>query len=241
MTSEKKDITKPTMGDVVYANTKGALASIPVWGSLLSENFALLVVPPATKRRDEFLFSVEKDLRAIEAKVEGFNIEALFQNELFITTLLQAIQIAIRSHQQEKLEALRNAVMNTALATEPKEDMQLMFLNWIDTLTSWHIRILRLLHSKEFQEYQQSQLNSGSRANNLFELIKRYNEQYINDNTNASHYFFEQVYQDLLNKKLINNQFQGGGFSSGLPFSPQITEMGQFFFAFIESPLQDKP
>jgi len=44
----------------------------------------------------------------------------------------------------EKLESLRNAVLNT---TSPlvEEDLQHVFLNLIDELTPWHIRVLKFL------------------------------------------------------------------------------------------------
>ena len=47
-----------------------------------------------------------------------------------------ATQIAIRNHQRKKLEALRNAVLNSALVNASEEDIQLMFLNFIEYLTT---------------------------------------------------------------------------------------------------------
>lgn len=259
MTSEKKDITKPTIGDVIHANVKGGLGAIPVWGSLLSENFALLIVPPATKRRDEFLFSVEKDLRAIEMKIEGFNIEALSQNELFVTTLLQATQIAIRSHQQEKLEALRNAVINTALANEPKEDMQLMFLNWIDTMTPWHIKTLQALdkiNEEELWEHLDKDKKDRFHPQSKDVILQKiYTQQYsyVKDNL----LFFDQIFEDLKNKSLItinvtipptlsnipftiSGSFSPDDIKDRIYFKPAIHPLGKTFLAFIESPLQNK-
>lgn len=60
---------------------------------------------------------------------------------------MQASQIAIRNHQQVKLEALRNAILNTALPNPPQEDEQMIFLRLIDQLTPWHLRVLSLLNN----------------------------------------------------------------------------------------------
>lgn len=61
---------------------------------------------------------------------------------MFITTALQASTIALRNHQTEKLEALKNAVLNAALPNSPDENLQQMYLNFVDAMTEWHIRIL---------------------------------------------------------------------------------------------------
>src|SRR5260370_7181085 len=48
----------------------------------------------------------------------------------------------MRSHQREKLQALRNAVLNVAAGTAPDENLQLVFLNYLDTLTPLHLTLL---------------------------------------------------------------------------------------------------
>jgi hypothetical protein len=57
--------------------------------------------------------------------------------------------VAIRNHHKEKLKALRNAVLNSISPNLPEEDLQLMFLNWVDELTTWHLRILQFFDSPE--------------------------------------------------------------------------------------------
>ena len=62
---------------------------------------------------------------------------------------MHASQAAIRNHQAEKREALRNAVLNVAIGKAPEDDLQLMFLNLVDSFTTWHLRILRLFQNPE--------------------------------------------------------------------------------------------
>src|SRR5206468_713468 len=64
-------------------------------------------------------------------------------NPRFTSTFIHATLIAMRTHQEEKLEALRNAVINSALPKAPEDDLQLMFLNLIDQFGEWHIRLLK--------------------------------------------------------------------------------------------------
>src|SRR5258707_556352 len=63
----------------------------------------------------------------------------------FVTTALQATQIAVRTRQEEKLNALRNALVNSALAGAPDETIQQIFLNHVDSPTAWRLRVLAFL------------------------------------------------------------------------------------------------
>jgi len=118
---------------------------IPVAGGPAAEFFNLVIAPPLEKRRDEQMQSIAEGLKVLEEKFEGFSVESLQHNEQFVTAVMHATPIAIRNHQKEKLEALQNAVLNVAAGTAPEEDLQLVFLNFIDTLTPTHLLTLRLL------------------------------------------------------------------------------------------------
>lgn len=48
----------------------------------------------------------------------------------------------MRTHQAEKLDALRNAVMIVALSKAPADDLQSIFLNLVDTFTPIHLKLL---------------------------------------------------------------------------------------------------
>jgi hypothetical protein len=88
------------------------------------------------------LENIASSLDKLQEQVENLTPESLSKNETFVTTFLHASQTAIRNHQQEKLEALRNAVLNAAMPNALDDDLQLMFLDAIDTLTTWHLRVL---------------------------------------------------------------------------------------------------
>lgn len=145
MSDDKEKITVPerTGGDVAHAVVKGSLSGIPFAGGLAAELFELALASPLSKRRDEWMESVAKRLAGIESKVDS-----LRDNPVFITTLVQASQIALRSHQEEKLNALRNAVANSASGTAPQDDLQAVFLNLVDRFTPTHLRILKYFQNR---------------------------------------------------------------------------------------------
>ena len=69
------------------------------------------------------------------------------KNEEFISTLLYASHLAIRTHHEEKLAALRNAVINTARDQAPEATLQQMFLDFVDSLTELHLQILKFFQN----------------------------------------------------------------------------------------------
>ena len=87
--------------------------------------------------------SVAKRLEGVEA-----NVNSMRNDPAFVTTALQATQIALRTHQKEKLEALRNAVVNSAIGIAPHDDLRAIFLNLVDAFTPTHLRILRYFQNR---------------------------------------------------------------------------------------------
>ena len=140
---EKPYPPKSTTGDVLHAVVKGGLSGIPFAGGLAAEFFGLVLAPPLSKRRDEWMESVAKRLDDIEA-----NVDSMRNDPAFVTTLTQATQIALRSHQEEKLEALRNAVISSAMGTAPQDDIRAIFLNLVDVFTPTHLHILRYFQNR---------------------------------------------------------------------------------------------
>lgn len=102
-----------------------------------------MITPPLEKRRNLWFKQVEKRLSVLEGTKDTIDLEDLSNNEQFITALLSASQAAMRTHEEEKLEALCNAVLNTVTPNDISEDLQLVFLSLIDNLTGWHLRILK--------------------------------------------------------------------------------------------------
>jgi hypothetical protein len=109
-----------------------------------------LIMSPATKRRDRWIDEyLSKAYQLITEKVAFSVVENLPNNELFITVVLQATSIALRNHQEEKLEALRNAVVNSVLPSSADDDIKLMFLDLVDELKVSHLRLLRMLYEPD--------------------------------------------------------------------------------------------
>jgi hypothetical protein len=229
---DEDDITKrPKAGatDTAHTVARAALSFLP--GA--TELFSNIITPPLEKRRDEWIESIARALKELEAKLDDFKIEDLSQNEVFVTTILQATQVAMRNHQQEKLEALQNAVLNSALRTAPDEDIQLMFLQFVDNFTSWHLRILKFFddpqewgkqHSVKFQE-----LMAGALTNILNDAFPE---------LGGRREFYDQVVRDLNTRGLLGIDSLHTTMTGRGLFGSRTTDLGKQFLKFIISPTQ---
>ena len=134
------DNAKPSKGDVAHALAKAGLSAIPVVGGPAVELFQLLVQPPLERRRQEWMKEVGERLLTLEA--QGLKLEHLQENEQFISAVMQASTAAIRTHKQEKLAALRNAILHIARGEAPEETIQHLLLSFIDEFSEMHLRVL---------------------------------------------------------------------------------------------------
>ncbi len=138
---------EPTDADLAQGTARAALAAIPIVGGSITEVMTLVLAPAISRRRDTWLKELADALDELERRVEGFRIENLAQHEAFVSATIQAIRAAISTHQREKLEALRNAVLNVALSKTADEEKQIFFLNLIETFSATHFELLRLFAS----------------------------------------------------------------------------------------------
>lgn len=132
----------PRAVDYFAALVKLGVSAVPDWGGPASELFGLLTAPLLGKRRDEWFEQLRIRLNDLTATVGGLTIDSLARNEEFTSVLTQATQAAIKTHQQEKIEALRNAVLNVAVGTAPSDTLQLLFLSFVDSFSPRHLEVL---------------------------------------------------------------------------------------------------
>jgi len=216
-----------TLEDRLHTLAKAGIASIPVIGAAASELFTVILAPPLEKRRVEWMNDVAEHLKELEQRGE-LKLENLQDNEIFITTVMQASQAAIRNHQSEKREALRNAVLNAALPHAPEESIQQLFINQVDTFTVWHMRILDLFKEPPaWFERNGVTPPDFSFSSSLEELITA-----AWPDLKDRYEFLNVIIQELETKGL----YSGGGLrttmSGGGAFQKRTTKMGDSFLEF---------
>jgi hypothetical protein len=145
---EKYEPPKRSPGDIGHALARAGVSSIPLVGAPAAELLQLLFSAPLERRRDTWMKEVGQALQELE-KNRGVKLEGLQTNEAFVTVVLQATQTALRNHQREKIEALRNAVINSAVGINIEEDLQLQFIRYVEELTPSHFALLKFLADHE--------------------------------------------------------------------------------------------
>lgn len=166
--------------DKNYNLLKAGIGSIPSVGSLVLGLVESYIVSPATKRLHKFLETLVRELEELKLKIDLVD----FDSPAFQTTLIHTCQIVIRTHQEQKLEALRNIVLNSAIPRALEDDILAMFLNWIDVFTERHISTLKHLHYMETYTLQELQAH--------FPLLEK------------NKFIYNKVLADLADQGLIN-------------------------------------
>lgn len=233
-TAKKYLPPEETKADTAHAVARAVVGSIPVVGSAATELFNKLITPPLEKRRNKWMKEIGESLSKLE-EAGVITLENLQENDVFIDVVMQASTMAIRNSHEEKHEALRNAVLNSALPDAPDEAKQQMFINWIDELTSWHLRMLKLLsdpkkwyreNNKEAPQYHFSSSISQVLTNAYPELTDKQE-------------FYLQVGKDLYSKGLLNTESFHGMMSATGAYEHRATNLGNEFLKFISAPVSE--
>jgi hypothetical protein len=226
-------LPKDGIGDDVHRGVRAVLSAIPFAGGAAVELFNRLLAPPIQRRRDAWLNDIAERLAAMEQ--EGrVSVEKLSRTDEFVSTVMQASQAAVRNHQREKLDALRNAVLNSALGHGPEDAKREMFLALIDSFGVWHLRALAFLgdpdgwvrqHGIKMQENLICKSVDAALYNQFGELYREPD-------------FRRALIQDLRGRSLIQNsdaEFEFAAATTGRR-TAATTALGREFLRFVTDP-----
>lgn len=216
-----------TTGDVVDAVARAALTAVPVFGGPAAELIDLVLNPALHRRREDWLrrLGVVVD----ELRAHQIDIGTLSTNEAFVSAVFSASQAAVKTHEEEKLRALQNAVTRTGLALGPDEHTQLMFMRFIDELTGLHLQML--VYGRDPSAWLSSHnidrpTSFGSRTITLeaaFPALR---------NRGA---FYGQLFNELAARGLAQNMLSGMVTERAM-WDPLTTAMGNQFLDYVSDP-----
>ena len=227
-------IPQPSGWDHAHLAIKAALSALPVLGGPAAELFAVIIAPPLARRRDEWLQGLAEGIAALKERIADFSPESLANNEAFVSVTMQASRAALQTHQKEKLEALRNGVLNVAAGRAPDEDEQAVFLWYIETLTTWHIRMLQF-----FEAPMRMAAARGARTDYSFAGALAQSLEEVFPDLRGRREFYDQIARDLQARGFLNSSadvlhvmMTGSGMGA-----KRTTDTADRFLAFIASPL----
>jgi hypothetical protein len=232
--NDKKEHKPPKAGpgDIGYTVVRAGLGSIPIAGAAAAELLGLVVTPPLERRRNEWMAEVGDALKQLEEKM-GVVIEKLQDNDQFVDAAIEATQIALRTSNAEKKEALRNALLNVALPNPPEETVQKMFLSFIDTLTVWHIKLLGLFNNPPYF-IKKNSLQFDHMVGSMSHLLETAFPE-----LKGKQNLYDLIWKDLYSGGLVNTEGLHTMMTGSGIVAQRTTELGRDFIAFIRNPLEE--
>lgn len=231
--NEVKPISAPqeSLADKALAIGKALLGDIVPLGGTFTELAGQFIRTPYQRRAEEWQEQVGEALFRLSAD-KGVRLEDLQQDPKFVDTVLHATQVALRNSNNEKRAALQNAIRNAGLPSAPDESQRQMFLNYIDSFTPWHLRLLALFNDPTgwFKAREKSfpSITMGARSH---VLEAAYPE------ARRDEAFFRQVWRDLHACGLAATESLSGMMSEQGIKQAATTPTGAQFLRFVSEPL----
>lgn len=224
--------TEKSGGDIAREVARAVVSLVPAAGGPLQVLFENFFTSPIERRKEVWLQQLADIVKEVESRVAGLTPEKLTQNETFVTVAMQASQIALRNHQQAKLDALRSAVLNAALPNAPLEDEQMIFLRLIDQLTPWHLRVLSVLDEPVRWMERHGVANLGWRTGGTSAVL-----EHCLPDLRGQRDTYDPIVRDLQSEGVLDQgQFLHVTMTGNGMVASRTTERGKRFVRFITSP-----
>lgn len=188
--------------------------------------------PPGEKRLGEWRNEINQTIGAL-MKQKKLTSEYLSKNPTFITALIEATPIALKTHQSDKRRYLSNMIANSALPNAPDDDLRKIYFRLIDEFTSSHIKILQFFQVDNWYK----ELGFDVPAEWTLELVDTLMSHFteLNKSENFARLLLDELYRYHLitiSSSIIETD---DSFQSNL-----LTDIGRQFVEFITSSLNDE-
>lgn len=232
---EKRDIEQSEARD----KTAKIISSFVPGGTAAYELITTLVVPLHEKKKWAFINGMAIRLKKLEEK-DQINFEELAQKEEFNTIITKAILLAQQNHQKEKLEALRNIVLNSTewlSKGEPIFDWSHKFLMIVDQISPLHVLLLKTFRNPtKVAREKDINFDDMITASNNEVFFKLYPD--LKDRSAL----VSQCWQELTSYGFLAlNNFSNSRDAESMPYinsheqlKPQTTDFGNKFLDMIE-------
>lgn len=220
--------TEKTATDYLHSAVKIAAGMIPIpyADGVVAEIFESVFTAPLERRKEEWLQQMGSAINELYKKVNGLSPDDLSKNDEFISACLQASNIALRSHQKEKLEALRAAIKNTVLMKDMDYIKKSMFIRLIDEFSPLHLRIMDMYVRPDW--YQQQLRTKNPNTQTLYRNLATIWDAYYPD-IKSTDAILNLAERDILIRGLSYFESMQTPNISGQLLSP----LGKEFFEFI--------
>jgi hypothetical protein len=130
--------------EIVERAAEAGLNFVPGVGGALAVAFVTAVSWQMNQRREEWLAGLAQVVEDLRDRLGDADFETLAENPLFVDAVVTTTRAIDHTHQEEKIAALRNAVLNSAMPGAPDADTHAILLGLVDRLTASHLRFLTM-------------------------------------------------------------------------------------------------
>jgi hypothetical protein len=130
--------------EIVERAAEAVVGSVPLVGSALAVALVTALNWRLEQRREHWFTQLAAAVEDLSERVGDFDLENLAGDDRFVDAVVSATRTIDHTHQEEKIRALRNAVLNSVAPDAPDADTQAIFLDLIDRFTPSHLRLLTL-------------------------------------------------------------------------------------------------
>jgi hypothetical protein len=223
----------PSSGEeIAEVAIKGAISMIPVVGGLIAELGSCLI-SPLDKRKRAWSEEVEKALKELSTNYERLP-DSLAEDPAFVTALLKATTVALATHQEAKIRALRNFVVAVGAKTLPEDELQQALLRLLEDFSVGHLEVI------SFLDASQREIETEKNLEAIYDLYQRKNEGQLDRMA------FRWILADLASRMVVHlgdiedmNEFASGlgrVLSVGSTVKPlQVTELGLHFLKLLRN------
>jgi hypothetical protein len=206
---------------------------VPVFGGTIAVALTVALNHKLNKRRERWFTELADVVEELRDRFDGFDPESLAENEAFVDAVVTGTRIVDRTSQREKIEVLRNAVLNSALPAAPDQDIQQLYFALIDDLTPTHLRLLTLLDDPPgwFDARPGLHRPQFGMSSNRTALINAA----MPNLADKGPQMIERFYAALTDGGLVNGAL-GGMMTGQGAWQPVTTEFAARFLAFIRDP-----
>ena len=235
---------EPGDGDVAYDITK-AIVGVVVAGSVAPGADLVLTAAdlvlrhvfgsPFARRQQEWSDVIAERLRRVESE-RGVNLEDLRDNPAFIDAAASAYQAFIKTSDEQKRAALRNAVVNCALPSAPPVIEQQLFLTLVDRLTPLHLAVVGLFRDPTNWSGPEGRRLSPYRTYRS-PTPRTVLEDAFPQLGGANREMADVIWADLQANGLIRTPGLNNSGEGDTVMKTRVTDLGQRFVRFISDPL----
>lgn len=227
----EKPPEKSTSREIVERAVEGAVGMVPVAGNPLAVAFAVAMGWAHNRRMTAWLNDLADAVTDLQERTGIPTAKELAQDDDFVDAVVTATRAAQATSRAEKLQALRNGVLNTLCPNAPTLDEQARFFRLVEQLAPSHLRLLAFLDNPgaifDAAGIHRPDIHAGGRSTLLEAALPEFEGR--------------RDWYDLLDRELaVEGLTNHGGLhvmqTGASLWNPATTGLGRRLLAFISQP-----